>query len=155
MANQASVSRRDGSNNHASPLSVVGNLADFGNDIATLAELQAKLTLLDAKDAVAKATTSLVVLGVSLAVALASLPVILIGLADLIAASTQLSSGAAQLMVGLVALVLAGVAGFFGWKGSTGSLTTFRRSSEELTRNLSWIRTVLAYSGRGSGKRQV
>jgi hypothetical protein len=155
MADQASVSRRDGSNNHASPLSMVGNITDFANDIATLAELQAKLTALDAKDAVAKATTPLIVLGVSLAVALASLPVILIGVADLIASSTQLSSGASQLIVGLVALVLAGVAGFVGWKGSTGSLTTFRRSSEELTRNLSWIRTVLAYSGRSGGRRQV
>ncbi len=134
---------------------MVGNITDFANDIATLAELQAKLTVLDAKDAAAKATTPLIVLGVSLAVALASLPVILIGLADLIASSTQLSSGASQLIVGLVALVLAGVAGFVGWKGSTGSLTTFRRSSEELTRNLSWIRTVLAYSGRSGGRRQV
>ncbi len=43
MADQASVSRQNGSNNYASPLTVVGNIADFGNDIATLAELQAKL----------------------------------------------------------------------------------------------------------------
>jgi hypothetical protein len=155
MADQASVSRHSGSNNHASPLTVVGNIADFGNDIATLAELQAKLTLLDAKDAAAKASMPLISLGAGLGLAVASLPVILIGLAGLIAASTKLSSGVSQLIVGLVALAIAGVAALIGWKGSMRSLTSFRRSSEELTRNLSWIRTVLVHSGRSGGKRQV
>ena len=155
MADQATVSRNQGSINHASPLTLVGNLADFGNDIATLAELQAKLTLLDAKDAVGKATTPLVFLAVGAVVALGSLPVILIGLADVIATSTRLPSGACQLIVGVVALTLAGAGAFVGWKGFTGSLASFRRSSEELTRNVSWIRTVLVYSGRGGGRRQV
>jgi hypothetical protein len=155
MADQATMSRGNGSNIHASPLTVVGNIADFGNDIATLAELQAKLTLLDAKDAAAKATMPMVVLGAGVALALGSLPVILIGLADLIAKSTKIPSGACQLIVGLVALALAGVAAFVGLKGSTASLASFRRSNEELTRNLCWIRTVLVYSGRGGGRRQV
>jgi hypothetical protein len=155
MADQATVSRNNGSNTLASPLTLVGNIADFGNDIATLAELQAKLTLLDAKDAATKATTPLILLVGGLVLALASLPVILLGLADLIASTLKISSGVSQLIVGLAALSLAGGAALVGWKGSTGSLTSFRRSSEELTRNLSWIRTVLVYSGRGGGKRQV
>ena len=155
MADQASVSRSNGSNVSASPLTVVGNIADFGNDIATLAELQAKLTLLDAKDAATKATTPLIVLGVGAALALGSLPVILIGLAGVIAQVFQVPAGSSQLIVGLTALAIAGGAGFVGWKGSTGSLSSFRRSSEELTRNLSWIRTVLIFSGRGGGKRRV
>ena len=149
------MSRSNGSNTTASPLTVVGNIADFGNDIATLAELQAKLTLMDAKDAVTRATTPLIVLAAGLGLALASLPVILIGLADLIAASTKLSAGASQLLVGVVALGLAGLALFFGWNGSTGALASFRRSTEELTRNISWVRTVLVHSGRSGGRRQV
>jgi len=155
MADQATVSRNHGSNNQASPLTLVSNIADFGNDIATLAELQAKLTLLDAKDAAAKATTPLIFLGGGLVLGLASLPVIMIGVADLIARSANIPTGVALLIVGLGAMILAGVAALIGWKGSTGSLTSFRRSSEELTRNLSWIRTVLVYSGRSGGKRQV
>jgi hypothetical protein len=155
MADQATVSRNNGPNILASPLTMVGNIADFGNDIATLAELQAKLTLLDAKDAAAKATRPLIFLGAGLGLALASLPVILIGLADLIARSANLSTGVSQLIVGLTSLAIAGVAGFVGWKGSTDSLSSFRRSSEEFTRNVSWVRTVLVHSGRGGGKRQV
>jgi hypothetical protein len=155
MADQATVSRNSGSNNHASPLTMVGNIADFGNDIATLAELQAKLTLLDAKEAAAKATTPLTFLGAGMVLGLASIPVILIGLADVIARSANIPTGVSQLIVGVATLVLAGIAALIGWKGSMGSLTSFRRSSEEFTRNLSWIRTVLVYSGRSGGKRQV
>jgi Putative Actinobacterial Holin-X, holin superfamily III len=155
MVDQASVSRGNGANNQASPLTLVGNIADLGNDIATLAELQAKLTALDAKECAAQATGPISVLGACMALALSSLPVILIGLADLIAVNTKLSAGMAQLIVGLVALVLAVVGGYVGWKGSLSSLDCFRRSREELVRNLSWIRTVLVYSGRNGGRRRV
>jgi hypothetical protein len=134
---------------------MVGNIADFGNDIATLAELQAKLTALDARDCAARAATPVIILGAGVALALGSLPVILIGLADVIAANTKLSSGTAQLIVGLVALVVAGVGGYFGLKGTIRSLDSFRRSREELIRNLSWIRTVLVYSGRSGGRHRV
>jgi hypothetical protein len=155
MVDQASMSQKNGAQPPPSPLTVVGNIADFGNDIATLAELQAKLAALDARDCAARATIPLVVLGGGAAVAFASLPVILIGLADLIAAHSQLSAGAAQLAVGLGALVLAGLAVFLGLRASVASLESFRRSREELVRNISWIRTVLVYSGRAGGRRQV
>ena len=143
------------SNDHASPLTLVGNIADFGNDIATLAELQSKLALLDAKEAASRATWHVIALGVGLVVAIGSVPVALIGLADLIASSAKLSAGTARLIVGLVALSLALGVGYLGTRGTLASLDSFRRSREELTRNLSWIRTVLVYSGRGGGKRQV
>ena len=149
------MSRTNGAQARATPQGVVSNIADFGNDIATLVELQAKLAALDARDSLARATTPLILLGLGSVLALGSLPVILIGLADLIAANTKLSAGMAQLIVGLVALVLAGGAAFVGLKGSTSSLESFRRSKEELARNLSWIRTVLVHSGRTAGRRQV
>ena len=155
MADQASVSRGNGANNHASPLTLVGNIADFGNDIATLAELQAKLAVLDAKEATGRATLPAIALGAGLAIAIGSVPVLLIGLADLVAANSRLSAGSARLIVGGLTLALALGVGFFGLRGSMASLDSFRRSKEELTRNLSWIRTVLVYSGRAGGKRQV
>jgi hypothetical protein len=148
------MSRSNGTN-HGSPLGVVSNIADFSNDIATLAELQAKLAAYDAKEAASRATIPLIILGAGSVLAVASLPVILIGVAELIATSAGISTGKAQLIVGLVALLLAVLACLFGARGSLQSLDSFRRSREELTRNLSWIRTVLVYSGRAGGKRRV
>ncbi len=149
------MSRNNGSNHQASPLTVVGNIADFGNDIASLAELQAKLAVYDAKEAATRASRPLIFLGMGGVLALASLPVILIGLADLIATNTRISSGLAQLIVGLVALLIASLGCLVGFRGAFQSLDSFRRSREELTRNLSWIRTVLVYSGRPGGKRRA
>lgn len=148
MANQASMSRINGIPVEASPGSLIGNIAEFGNDVATLAELQAKLTAHDAKECISQATIPLVVVGAALALALGSVPVVLIGLADLIASGTKLSPEAARLIVGMVALALAGIVGLIALKLSIRSLESFRRSSEELSRNLSWIRTVLVHSGR-------
>jgi len=133
----------------------VGNIAEFGNDVATLAELQAKLAVYDAKDCVSRATIPLIVTVGASVLAIGSIPVILIGLADWIASSTRLSAGAAQLIVGLIALVLGGVAAIIALRASLRSLESFRRSNEEFTRNLSWIRTVLVHSGRTVAKPRV
>ncbi len=136
-------------------MGVVGNIAEFGNDVATLVELQAKLAVFDAKDCVGRATTPLVVLVVGAAVALAAVPVILFGLADLIASATSISPGAARLIVGLVTMGAAGAAAFVSLRTVGASLDSFRRSREELTRNISWLRTVLVYSGRSASRPRV
>ncbi len=63
MADQASVSRSNGATRPRVPLQadqpvgLVGNIAEFGNDVATLVELQAKLAVHDAKDCVGKAAS--------------------------------------------------------------------------------------------------
>jgi Putative Actinobacterial Holin-X, holin superfamily III len=154
MANQASVNRSNGSDYHASPLTMASNIADFGSDLSTLVELQAKLAAIDAKDCAARATTPLILTAGGLVLAVGSLPVILIGLAGLIAANANLSAGMAQLIVGLAALVTAGVVSFVGLKRTLSSLDSFQRSRRELVRNFSWLRTVLASSDRNAKKRR-
>jgi hypothetical protein len=94
------------------------------------------------------ATIPLIVVAAGSILAVGSVPVVLIGLADWIASSTRLSAGGAQLIVGLASLVVAGAAVMIAFRSSIRSLDSFRRSNEELTRNLSWIRTVLVHSGR-------
>jgi hypothetical protein len=155
MADQASVSQAKGTQSQPSAGSMVGNLAEFGNDVATLAELQAQLAVHDAKDCVGRATIPLIVVGAGAALGLASLPVILLGLADLIARGTGFSAGLVQFIVGLVALAGAGVAAYLALKASLRSLESFRRSHEELSRNISWIRTVLVHSGRSIARPRV
>jgi hypothetical protein len=149
------MSRGNGSLGQAPPASLVGNLAEFGNDVATLAELQAKLAIYDSKECVRQATIPSIVVVAASALALGSVPVLLIGLADWIASSTRLSAGAAQLIVGFVFLIAAGVAGTLALRAALRCLETFRRSQEELIRNLSWIRTVLVHSGRAVSRPRV
>lgn len=127
---------------------LVGNIAEFGNDVATLAELQAKLAVHDAKDCVGKATLPVIMLVVAGALALGSVPIILLGVASLIVRSSTLAPGAAQLLVGVAAVAIAGVTALIAWQSFGASLGSFRRSREELVRNISWIRTVLVHSGR-------
>lgn len=148
MAAQASVRGGEGIQTNGPPEGVIGGIAEFGNDIMTLAELQARLAAIDFKESLEHAVVPLVLTLGGLMLALASLPVVLIGVAQLIAWAFSIHLGWALLLVGLVALVGASaVAGIAGLRFSR-SFASFQRSREELVRNLSWIRTVLVHSGR-------
>jgi hypothetical protein len=152
MADQATVSQANG-NGRSVPINapasaVVRNLAEFGNDAATLAELQAKLAAIDMKEAGGRAAIPAGALAASLALLLGAIPVGLFGVADLIADHFRIRPGWALLMTAggaaLIALIVGAVAGLRLGK----SFEVFRRSRDELTRNLAWIKTVLANSGR-------
>ena len=127
---------------------VVGSITEFGNDIFNLCELQAKLAALDAKEAASLATPPLVAVAVGLVLAVSAVPVALLGAADLLARTFQIAPGWAMLATASIALAVGGAVLWIFSKKLTASLTTFRRSQEEFTRNLSWIRTVVLYSGR-------
>jgi len=132
---------------------VVGSIADFGNDMATLVELQAKLAALDMKECTTRATVPVAVLAVGLVVVLAAVPVALLGAADLIARALGIAPGWAMLLTAVAALVLAGAVSFLSVHELLKSLEPLRRSREELVRNLAWVRTVLVYSGRSTPRR--
>lgn len=147
MAHQTSV---NGGLRFRHPEGILSSLGDFGGDFATLAELQAKLALVDAKEAAGKASTPTAVLVVSSAILLGTVPVVLIGLAFLLATWLGSSQGLALLITGLVVAVVAGaVAGFCAVK-FLKSFESFRRSREEFTRNVAWIQTVLKQSSRSA-----
>jgi len=140
--------------NGSPPEGVVGGIAEFTNDVATLAELQLKLTLIDLRECVTKALWPIVLTVVGLVLAVASLPVILVGVALLLAALLQIGYGWAMLLTGGGVLVVSGLAAFFFARRIGPSFEGLRRSREELVRNISWIRTVLVHSGRTYGGRQ-
>ncbi|HWE37593.1 MAG TPA: phage holin family protein [Isosphaeraceae bacterium] len=150
MADQATVNVGNGRGVpiNAPTEAVVGGVADFGNDLATLVELQAKLIAIDLKVAVDRATMPLVVAAVGAVLALGALPVVLLGVAELLVQYAGLPRGWAYLLVGGLAIVLAAVAAWLMLPRLKASLESFRRSREELTRNVSWIRTVLVRSGK-------
>jgi hypothetical protein len=133
-----------------SPLTegVLGNLAEFASDCTTLAELQAKLALLDLKESAGKAAVPVIGLALGAALALASLPVLLLGLGELIVAFGGLGRHWAYLIVAGVALATGGLLAWLLGTRFGPALESFGRSREELTRNVSWVKTVLAHSGR-------
>ena len=147
MADQTSVNPNL-ANMEPSPGSMVGNIAEFGNDIATLVELQAKLATLDAKDCLGRSTYPVIFLAAAGAVALASLPVLILGAADLLTTFASLPVWASRMIVAVVAMVVAALVAYLSYREVAGSIHSFRRSSEEFTRNLSWVRTVRVHSGR-------
>jgi uncharacterized membrane protein YqjE len=157
MADQTSV--RGGklgsgvSENGSAEGKVVSGIAEFINDIVALAELQAKLALLDLKECLEKARLWLALVVVGIFFILASLPVALFGVAELVAVALKISTGWALLMTGVVVLIVAGMVVVVSAYRLVPSVSSFRRSREELSRNLSWIRTVLLYSGRSFPRR--
>jgi hypothetical protein len=127
---------------------VLTNVSEFVGDFSTLAELQIKLTEVDAKEALQRASMPTVGLVIVTAVLMGTLPVLLIGLGFVLATALGISQGAGLLIVGLIVAALAAVLGWFALAAFLKSFESFRRSREEFVRNVNWIRTVLAQSTR-------
>jgi len=133
---------------------VVGGIADFGNDVATLAELQGKLALFDLKEFLGRALIPLALAVIGLFFVLGAVPVVLLGTAELLARALNLKAGEAMLLTGGSVLVLAGAVIVVAALRIRPSFASFNRSREELSRNLAWIRTVLLYSGLSVPRRR-
>jgi hypothetical protein len=151
MADQATVSRGgNGVPIDAPAMAMVSNLAEFGNDFATLAELQAKLAAIDMKESAGRAALPAGLLAGALVLLLGSVPVLLAGVAGLIARYLGIGPEWALLLTAAVALAAAAALGAMAVSRLGRSFSSFQRSREELTRNVSWIKTVLTYSGRSA-----
>jgi len=127
---------------------VFGNIAGFAGDVATLAELQAKLASHDLKESLSHATIPAGALIGGGVLALGSIPVLLIGIGELLGPMVGLSHGGAMLVIAILTLVLAAGMALFALPALKRSFASFQRSREELVRNIAWIKTVLTYSGR-------
>jgi hypothetical protein len=132
---------------------VVSRITGLGNDLFTLAELQFQLLALDLKACVEKARVSAAAVGIGAVILLSAVPVALLGIADLVAYALNIRAGWAMLITAAVAAALAGAILFAFGRRTAESLTTFRRSREEFSRNIAWVRTVVLYSGRSYPKR--
>ena len=133
---------------------IFGNLAGFAGDVASLAELQAKLAVADLKESAAKAAVPAGITAAGAGLAVGAIPVLIFGFAEMLAASFNWSHGKTLFFTSLVVLLLAGGLLYLGATRITPSFTAFRRSADELARNVSWIKTVLAYSGRSTTNRR-
>jgi hypothetical protein len=127
---------------------VVSSVAEFGENLFTLTELQAKLAALELRHNLnATKAGATVILG-GIALALAGLPLALLGIAELCVSELGFKRGYALL----------GVAGgaILGGSLLVGSVILLLRNRslgfpltmEEFSRNLNWVRSVIMHSGR-------
>lgn len=140
----------EGGGNGASPGDVVTNVAEFGENLLSLAELQARLAAIELKQNLrtAKIGGSVIVAGVVLA--LAAVPIVLAGIAEVLVSSLGMGRGPALLAVAFATFVIAGTGIAIAAARLRGSDMGFPLSREEYTRNINWLRTVLLYSGRSA-----
>lgn len=153
MAHQATLNGPNRVEIHSPAASVIENLAEFGNDIATLAELQAQLAAIDMKESAGRALVPVVLVALALVVMLGSVPILLFGGAALLAPQLGINNdwmalGAALLIVGFAALLLFGLIGVVAALRIGPSFSSLKRSQEEFIRNMNWVKTVLVHSGR-------
>lgn len=147
MAHQAFVKDpRAGLNGNGQGL--LENVSSFGSDVASLAALQGQLAAADAREALGRATPAFAGLVVAILLAIAGAGVLTAGLALWIAEAAQIKPASALMLTGGGALVLVAALAYVSARMLASSLRTFRRSGEELERNLAWIKTTLVYSGR-------
>jgi hypothetical protein len=142
-----------GTGHEPGPGDVVGNVAEFGENLLTLAELQARLAAMELKQNLeaAKVSGSVVLAGALLA--LVSLPLVLVGIAELLVSELGMRRGYALLGVAITALVIAAVSiGIAGYR-LRRTVVGFPITGEEFARNLNWVRTVLLHSGRSTRRR--
>ena len=165
MADQTSIKREATARVSAPPSNgsgaprggngVVGSIADFGSDVATLLELQTQLAAADLKETTDRAAVPLAVVVAALFVALAALVVGLLGIADLVELIFKVSAGTAKLITAAFAFVVVGVLVHWALRSVSSIQEPLRRSREELIRNFSWLKTVMVYSGRSYPSRKL
>ena len=136
--------------NGAGPATVVTNVAEFGEDLLSLAELQTRLAGIEFRQNIGAAKVGGAVIVTGAILALSALPVALIGVAELLVSLLEMNRGLAFLAVAVAAFVIAGIAIGIAMARLRSSDMGFPLSREEFTRNLNWLRTVLLYSGRSA-----
>jgi hypothetical protein len=137
------VSSRDRQGN-----GVIGGVSSFGTDLATLAVLHLRLAACDLKESAKAGTPILAGLAALTLIAAASAVVGLAGMALWLATILSVQAGIVMMAVALIGLVISIVGAALLARALTRCFTYFRRSQEELERNLAWVRTTLVHSGR-------
>lgn len=146
MVDQASVSGRGSARGPGSGSAEYEGIAEFVDDLESLAELQAKLLAIDFRDAARKSAIPLTLILVGLTVVAASATVALLGAGWLLASALSIHQGWAMLLAAGAGIPLAGLLAVLGGMMLRQSFDSFRRSRKQLRLNLAWVRTVLVTS---------
>lgn len=133
----------------APAVGLLGEISEVGQDLATLAALQAQLAAADLRETTSRAMFGIVAGVVAVPLSFACFGVALLGAADFLETNYGFQPWSSKLIVALAGLIVAALLAALAASKVRSSTTTFRRSKEELDRNLAWLKTVMANSGRG------
>lgn len=123
-------------------------ISSLSADVTTLTVLQARLAACDLRDEIRRVGTPIVVLGVCGMITAAGVFAIVLGASYWLSAALGVTLGAAMMLSGLAAALIGAAVAFLCVRKIASGGPVFRRSHEELERNLAWIRTTLARNGR-------
>ncbi len=143
MTDSISNSKRMGLENHKHrfpPAAVANNIGSLFGDILSLAELQMKLLKRDAAETVQRTYFAAGLLAIGALLLLACLPIAMLTIALLLREFTQLTLGQSLSIVLGSGLVAAFGAAAYGWFKLKRVGNIFRRSEEEFTRNVEWLK---------------
>ncbi len=125
------------------------SMSDLAADIATLAELQVRLFLLDAKESAKRlAVPAAMILGGGVLL-LGTIPVLLLAIAALLVLA-GLGVTASLFISFFLGAAFGTIPVVIAWSLLRSSPISFQRSREELAQNVRWIKDALKQNGRAS-----
>jgi len=127
---------------------MLNGIGDLGNNLVTLTTLQARLAAEDFRESTSRALPALIAVAVLIPLGFASFTAALFGLASWMAADLGIPPGRSLLIVAAGGIILCSSMAVLAIRRLHASVSSFRRSGEELERNIAWLRTVLMQSGR-------
>lgn len=119
------------------------NIASLVRDLARMGDLQLQLLSLDVKQFWSSARIGLTISLLAAIAILASLPVLLLGIAGVLERVTGWSPDVCRLILGAATTVVGASVMWVAVTRVGNAAATFKRSQEELTENLKWVREVL------------
>ena len=123
-----------------------GQAVEVTGNVLELAELQAKLARLDARDALRRVVGPLGMLVFAACMAIASLPVVFLGIAGGIAEAADIQPWIADLIVGLVGAVVAVGVAWAALRTMATALDSFKRTTDEFAKNVAWVKSIFRKS---------
>ena len=121
---------------------VADSFSDVIGDVATLAELQFDLLKLDCAESRRQIALPITAIVTGLLFAAGLFPALLLLISAAIYEFAELPLTASIGIASAIGLFISGVTVFLGLRGVRKALVTFKRSSEELRRNVEWMKNL-------------
>ncbi len=127
----------------SSDANVRKSMQALARDAIELGELQVQLLKLDASESARGLRGGIVLLAIAVVALFAALPIVLLAVTEALVVHLELSRILALSISGGGALLLGGLLLLAAWGYFRHALTTWGRSTEELNRNMDWLKSAL------------